>query len=226
MNFFFRVDASSQIGSGHVIRCLTLAKRLKQQGAICKFICRDHKNNLIEKIKKEDFEVVTLSNSIKAKSTQNTKNANLGYSSWIGASWREDAKQTINALNKEKIDWLVIDHYGIDRRWEEKLRPYSIKIMVIDDLANRNHDCDLLLDQNLIANFKNRYQNLLPKNCSTLLGPQYALLQNEYKDLHLSATPRIGSIKRILVYFGGADQNNLTEIALSSFLKLNRKNIK
>lgn len=64
--------------------------------------------------------MVTLSNSIKAKSTQNTKNANLGYSSWIGASWREDAKQTINALNKKKIDWLVIDHYGIDRRGEEK----------------------------------------------------------------------------------------------------------
>ena len=225
MKIIFRTDASSQIGSGHVIRCLTLAKVLKKQGADCKFISRDHNNNLIEKIKKEDFKVIILPNSIKVKSTQSTKDTNSNYSSWIGASWNEDAKQTINALNEEKIDWLIIDHYGIDKRWEKKVRPYCKKIMVIDDLANRKHDCDLLLDQNLIANFKNRYQNFLPKNCSTLLGPQYALLQNEYKVLHLSAPPRIGSIKRILVYFGGADQNNLTEKALTSFLKLNRNNI-
>jgi UDP-2,4-diacetamido-2,4,6-trideoxy-beta-L-altropyranose hydrolase len=226
MNFFFRVDASSQIGNGHVMRCLTLAKVLKKQGADCKFVSRDHKNNLIEKIKEENFKVITLPNSIKVKSTQSAKNVNLNYTNWIGASWKKDAKQTIDALNKEKIDWLIVDHYGIDERWEKKLRPYVGKIMVIDDLANRNHDCDLLLDQNLIANFKSRYQNLLPKNCSTLLGPEYALLQNEYKKLHLSAPPRIGQVKHILVYFGGADKNNLTEIILFSYLKLNSKNIK
>ena len=102
MKIIFRTDASSQIGSGHVIRCLTLAKVLKKQGADCKFISRDHNNNLIEKIKKEDFKVIILPNSIKVKSTQSTKDTNSNYSSWIGASWNEDAKQTINALNEEK----------------------------------------------------------------------------------------------------------------------------
>ena len=225
MKIIFRTDASSQIGNGHVIRCLTLAKVLRKQGVDCKFICRDHKNSLIKKIQREDFEVFTLSNPDEIKLIQNNKGKNLDYSSWLGASWKQDAKQTIDILKKEKIDWIVIDHYGIDIKWEEKLRPYSKKIMVIDDLSNRVHNCDLLLDQNLIANYKNRYQNLLPKNCSTLLGPKYALLQNEYKDLHLSAPTRTGSIKHILIYFGGTDLNNLTEIALSSFLKLDKKNL-
>lgn len=53
----FRVDSSSVIGNGHVIRCLSLAKVLRKQGAKCKFLCRDFENNLIEKIKEynKDF---------------------------------------------------------------------------------------------------------------------------------------------------------------------------
>lgn len=224
MNFIFRVDASLKIGSGHVTRCLTLAKVLRKHGGNCKFISRDHPNNLIEKIRK-DFKVVSLPYLNKLKSSKSNKDVISDYSKWIGASWNEDAKQTINFLKNEKIDWLIVDHYGLDKKWEKKLRPYTKKIMVIDDLANRKHDCDILLDQNLIANFKNRYQNLLSKNCNILLGPQYALLQNDYKDLHLSAPPRIGTAKRILVYFGDTYQNNLTLNTISSFLKLKRKNI-
>ena len=228
MMFAFRTDASRKIGIGHVMRCLTLAKALKRKGAKCKFICRDQKMNFIEKIKKEGFEVITLPKFKQVKKTERANDINdIGpvYSDWIGTSWIEDAKQTINALNKEKVDWLVIDHYGIDKKWQKKLRPYAKKIMIIDDLANRNHDCDLLLDQNLIANFKNRYKNLLPKYCNTLLGPQYALLQTEYKNLHLSTPPKIGPIKNILVYFGGTNQNKLIDLTLSAFLKLNRKDI-
>jgi UDP-2,4-diacetamido-2,4,6-trideoxy-beta-L-altropyranose hydrolase len=225
MNFFFRADSSSQIGSGHVQRCLTLAKKLKESGNTCKFICRNHKNNLIQKILKENFEVIKLPNSNKIKFKKKSINKKTNYLNWIGASWKEDAQQTINILKKEKVDWLVVDHYGIDYKWEQKLRSYSKKIMVIDDLANRKHDCDLLLDQNLIANFKNRYKNLLPKNCSTLIGPEFALLQDDYKDLHLSIPPRKGPVKRILVYFGATDEKKLTEKTLLAFLQLNKKDI-
>ena len=225
MQFYFRVDSSSQIGSGHVMRSLALAKQLKKKRNNCKFICRDHKKSLIKKIKKEGFEVVTLPFIYKKKLIKQTKNSRINYVNWIGASWLEDAKQTINVLKSEKVDWLVIDHYGIDHRWEKKLRPYVEKIMVIDDLANRNHYCNLLLDQNLIANFKNRYQNVLPKNCIKLLGPEFALLQNDYKNLHLSAPLRSGPVKKILVYFGSSDDKKLTEKTLIAFLQLNRKDI-
>ena len=226
MKIFFRVDASFKIGSGHVIRCLTLAKELKKKGAICKFISKDHKENLIEKIIKENFEVIVLPLSRKTKKIKTFKDPNIEYSDWIGSSWEEDAKQTIKALNKEKIDWLIIDHYGIDEKWEKKLKSYCKKMMVIDDLANRKHDCDLLLDQNLTENYNCRYKNLLSKNCSLLLGPRYALLQKEYKKLHIIAPPRIGPPKNILVYFGSMDKNKFTKITLISFLKLKAKNIK
>ncbi len=208
------------------MRCLTLAKSLRKLNVICKFVCRDHKNNLSEKIKEEKFEVIILPKSNKANKTKSSKNTKTDYEIWLGEDWKKDATQTINAFNKEKIDWLIIDHYGIDERWERKVRHCVKKIMVIDDLSNRNHDCDLLLDQNLVSNFKMRYRNLVPKYCSKFLGPRYALLQDIYKDMHLIAPPRIGSPKRILVYFGEADNNNLTEMSISAFMKLNNHNIK
>ena len=225
MKFYFRVDSSLQIGSGHVVRCLTLATELKKRGFNCKFICRNHKNNFIKIIKEEGFEVVSLPLNYKKKFKKNIKSSSLKYVNWIGSNWIDDAKQTINILKSEKVDWLIIDHYGIDYKWQQKLRSHTKKIMVIDDLANRKHDCDLLLDQNLIADYRNRYKNLLPKNCSTLLGPEFALLQNNYKKLHLSAPSRRGPVKRILVYFGATGKEKLTEKALLAFLQLNRKDI-
>jgi len=213
MKIFFRVDSSSLIGSGHVVRCLTLAKSLKKEGAKCKFICKDYDSSFNKIIKTQGFEVIVLTNSNKL------------YKDFFNKNWEEDARQTINVIREEKIDWLVVDHYGLDIRWEKKLRPYTKKIMVIDDLANRKHDCELLLDQNLVDNFEKRYQNFLPKYANTLLGPKYALLQSEYKNKHLIASPRTGSVKNILIYFGATDKNNLTELIIKEFNKLNREDI-
>ncbi len=225
MKFVFRVDTSAKIGSGHLIRCLTLAKLLKKKGFICKFVCRDHKDNLIEKIKIENFDVTILHNFEGSEERLSSNKKDSIYSNWLGASWHLDADQTINTLDKNKIDWLIVDHYGIDIKWEQKLRPHTRKIMVIDDLADRNHDCDLLLDQNLIKEFNTRYQKLLPNYCKTLLGPSYALLQPEYEILRKKAFSRTGPAKNILVYFGEGDQYNLTESTLSAFIKLNREDV-
>lgn len=222
---FFRSDASSIIGTGHVMRCLTLAKALRKHGTKCKFICRNHKGNLIKIIKKEGFEVKSISNLKRSKINRKFNKSGLTHARWLGASWQEDANDTIKAIGKEKIDWLIVDHYAIDKKWEEKLRPYTKKIMVIDDLADRNHDCDLLLDQNLVVNFNTRYDNLLSKKCNFLLGPRYALLQSEYAKLRELAKPKIRKVQRILVFFGGSDRYNLTRLTLSTFLKLNRTDI-
>ena len=94
----------------------------------------------------------------------------------------EDAAQTLAALSQanEELEWLIVDHYGIDERWERPLRSVARRIMVIDDLADRAHDCDLLLDQNLVADFETRYAGLVPQKCALLLGPTYALLQPAY----------------------------------------------
>jgi UDP-2,4-diacetamido-2,4,6-trideoxy-beta-L-altropyranose hydrolase len=136
-----------------------------------------------------------------------------------------DAAQTITALKGHQYDWLIVDHYALEHRWEAKLRPYCERIMVIDDLADRLHECDLLLDQNLIANQDHRYDNLVPTNCARLLGPAYALLQPSYGDLHPRSPPRLGAVKRILVSFGGSDRQNVTGRVLDAFLALDRLDI-
>jgi UDP-2,4-diacetamido-2,4,6-trideoxy-beta-L-altropyranose hydrolase len=221
-----RTDASIEIGTGHVMRCLTLAEALRDRGAECRFICREHAGNLIETIRQEGFECNTLAKSTEMHEVDDANGLALAHAEWLGASMQHDAQQTIQALGGGMVDWLVVDHYALDNRWEDMLRPHAKKIMVIDDLADRHHVCDLLLDQNLVANSEKRYQDLLPEHCATLLGPQYALLQLEYAELHSRTPPRTGPVKRIFVFFGGTDQHNLKGRTVSAFLKMRRDDIK
>jgi UDP-2,4-diacetamido-2,4,6-trideoxy-beta-L-altropyranose hydrolase len=131
----------------------------------------------------------------------------LPHSGWLGASWQEDARQTRAAIAPlgVKPTWLVVDHYALDRRWEQALRPSVDRIMVIDDLADRPHDCDLLLDQNYYADGDARYDALMPSRSQKLLGPQYALLRPEFGDLREHLRRRDGTVCRVLVSFGGGD---------------------
>jgi len=147
------------------------------------------------------------------------------YSLWLGVTPETDAVETIEALKGEIPDWLIVDHYGLDSLWEGKLRPYVGKIMVIDDLVNRNHNCDLLLNQNLLADLDCRYDHYLPVNCVRLLGPTYALLQDSYKKLHNSTLLRTGPVQRILVFFGATDKYDFTGQTISAFLALERTDI-
>lgn len=194
MNVVIRTDASIKIGSGHVMRCLTLARQLKRHNINVTFICRDVEGNYIDFLKQEGIEVVTLSNSKDLKS---------------------DAFETIHNVKRiGVVHLLIVDHYGIDEKWEVMLRPYVDKIMVIDDLANRKHDCDLLLDQNYYENLNDRYSNLVPSNCSLLLGPKYVLLRDEF--LKRNLRERTGKIKNILIFFGGTDPTDETTKAIKA----------
>ncbi len=225
MRVAFRVDASLRIGSGHVMRCLTLANALRKRGVSCFFICREHEGNLIERIRQEIYEVVVLPRAVQEDTDKDFGQPIPAHSHWLGASWQADMQQTIAAIADDSLDWLIVDHYALDKRWEEKLRSHVKKIMVIDDLADREHDCDLLLDQNLVANLQTRYDEHVPAHCACLLGPEYALLQPEYAELHPRTSPRIGPVQRILVFFGGVDQHNLTGLALAALLRVDRNDI-
>ena len=226
MKIAFRTDASPQIGTGHVMRCIALAEALRDRGASCRFICRDVAGNLINRIRQSGFEVFSLPvddrtgiNDLPPGQTA------LSHGHWLGVDYVTDAAQTTAALKGHRYDWLIVDHYALDHQWEAKLRPYCERIMVIDDLADRRHDCDLLLDQNLIANQDHRYDYLVPTNCARLLGPTYALLQPSYGDLHPRTPPRLGPVQRILVSFGGSDRQNVTGRVLGAFLALDRVDI-
>lgn len=208
------------------MRCLTLAQALNRQGALCRFICRNHQGHLLDRIRKAGFEAVSLPLNDESAPTVLQGNEPLpAHAHWLGSDLLSDAAQTIDALGGVVADWLIVDHYAIDYRWESQLRPHFRKIMIIDDLADRYHDCDLLLDQNLIANQEHRYDNLLPRNCARLLGPRFALLHPHYAELHPLIPPRLGPVQRILVYFGGADNQNMTGRAIEAFQALERTDI-
>jgi UDP-2,4-diacetamido-2,4,6-trideoxy-beta-L-altropyranose hydrolase len=115
---------------------------------------------------------------------------------------------------------LVVDHYALDASWESILRQTVKNILVIDDIADRQHDCDILLDQNFYADMDMRYSGKVPEHCRLLLGPRYALLRDEFRQLHQQVKPRTGPVKRIFVFFGGVDIDNFTGRAIDALVDL------
>ena len=226
MKIAFRADASTEIGTGHVMRCLTLAERLRTAGHYSYFICRDRPGNMAGVIERYNFHVHMLPTPA-TRVTGSSGEGKSPYAAWLGVRWEVDARDTVGALQKlaPNIDWLVVDHYAIDSHWEASLRPFATGIMVVDDLDDRRHDCDLLLDQNLSRNPQQRYQGKVAKDCRLLLGPRYALLRDEFNDARARPAKRDGSVSRILVFFGGADPGNITDKALQAVQTLRRSDI-
>jgi len=220
----FRVDASVNMGSGHVMRCLTLADDLCNSAIKILFICRQLPGHMCHFIEEKGYEVYRLPyNAQKPHDEVDEKTL------WMGETWQIDAKQTRQIVQElsatTTIHWLIVDHYSLDIQWEQNMKSYVQKIMVIDDLADRHHDCDLLLDQNLYVDMQTRYNGLLPKECQRLLGPQYALLRQEFYEVRRKLNNRDGLVKRMLVFFGGSDPTNETTKALKAIKMLNRKDI-
>ncbi|MBT4989359.1 MAG: UDP-2,4-diacetamido-2,4,6-trideoxy-beta-L-altropyranose hydrolase [Rickettsiales bacterium] len=207
----FRVDSSCQIATGHVMRCLTLAKYLKKYQIEIVFICRDLEGNVIERIEKEGFNLRILTKpNVKLSVSENE------YDNWFEVTWYQDASETEEILSELKEDiTLIIDHYSIDYKWHKSIRPFVKKIVVIDDLANRKHDCDIVIDQNLYHDFQNRYNDLVSDNCQKFLGNDYAILREQF--YQISKRDR-NNVRNILIFFGGIDPDNLTLKAINSVI--------
>jgi len=210
MNIVFRVDSSNLIGSGHLMRCLTLATQQRKLGNDIVFICRDLDGNLSDLVNEKGFKVELLP---KVKHNDNLD----GYAQWLTVTQEQDAFETINILKRYKhIDRAVVDSYAIDETWEKMIRPYTDEIFVIDDLANRKHDCDVLLDQNYYFDKEIRYNGLVPADCKLLLGPRYALLRQEFYYARQGMNPRSSYLHNILVFYGGVDATDETSKAIAA----------
>ncbi len=214
MKVAMRADSSLEIGTGHIMRCLTIADQLRKRGHTCYFICRYHTGNIITKIEKKGYEVHTLN------SNTDTSDKSLSHSHWLRGSQLDDARQCISYLKTKEIDWLVVDHYALNTEWETLLRPYCKNIMAIDDLADRTHNCDILLDQTY-GHTPERYKELLPSNCISLCGSDYILLRPEFAQYRSNSLRRRSrpSLKNILITMGGIDKDNVTENVLNSLEK-------
>ncbi len=202
-----RADASVWIGTGHVMRCATLAENLIAAGIKVHFLCREMPGDRCGWLESKGISVHRLTGVDRPLMVGSISQ----HQSWLGVSLQQEISESCEKLAEiGPIDWLVVDHYGLDIEWERAMRPYSCRIFVIDDLADRNHDADLLLDQNLFTNPANRYAERVTTSCRLMLGPRYALLQPAYHDLRPRIPPRKGTPLRLLIFFGGADSADLT----------------
>jgi UDP-2,4-diacetamido-2,4,6-trideoxy-beta-L-altropyranose hydrolase len=197
MNVVVRTDASLTMGHGHVMRCLVLATALRERGADVSFVCREREGDLCADIAQRGFKIGRLPPGT--------------------ASWETDADETRAAIAAfgGRPDWLVVDHYALDHRWEAALRDSAGQIMAIDDLADRPHDCDVLLDQNYFANPGARYSALVPVYCSRFFGPEHVLLRQEFRDAKRNAPVRR---EGVLIVFGGGDPTGQSAVALDAAL--------
>jgi UDP-2,4-diacetamido-2,4,6-trideoxy-beta-L-altropyranose hydrolase/UDP-4-amino-4,6-dideoxy-N-acetyl-beta-L-altrosamine N-acetyltransferase len=213
----FRVDSSLAIGTGHVMRCLTLAQMLKETGADVKFICRKHEGCLIGKIRSSGFIVHELEVFGEAEVDNR-----LVHSHWLGVTQRQDADDCIGILKAEKSNWLIVDHYALDEQWQKRLKPYYEKLMVIDDLADRKHQCDILLDQTF-GRQQEDYLTLIHEYCKLLLGSKYALLRAEFAKWRSYSLDRRNKseFKQLLINMGGVDVDNVTENVLDELKMCN-----
>lgn len=142
------------------------------------------------------------------------------YASWLGDDWQSDAVAVKDWLANHPADWLIVDHYAIDRRWEQAVSPVVKKLLVIDDLADRPHQADVLLDQNLGRQHAD-YQRLVDSDTRLLIGPEFALLRPEFALWRGASLARraLPNWQSILVMMGGADLPNFSQKVL---LELNK----
>lgn len=211
----FRVDASTQIGTGHFMRCLTLADTLCQRGATVHFIAR---------YLPDYFELMLADRKMPCTRIGSAKDpaasGGLEHAVWLGTTQEVDAAQSRTALGDMPWDWLIVDHYALDATWERAVRTRVRKIVAIDDIADRIHDCDVLIDQNFHEDATARYRELVPEHCRLLLGPSFAMLRSEFREARKSMGARFGHAKRVLIFFGGMDQENYTGQVLEALHRL------
>lgn len=208
-----RADASMTMGSGHVMRLITLATAMRARGYRVVFACRTPLGHLRTKIEANGFEFLELNSHAPPETCY-------AHSGWLeGSNSIADASECVAKADLANItpDMVVMDHYALGEAWQAKIKnswPHAA-LFVIDDLADRPHVCDLLLDQNPGRSAQD-YSKLLNPDCRVLAGPRYALLRNQFEPDAHQTTTLTARPKAIVVCMGGADPNNLNLKVLQS----------
>jgi UDP-2,4-diacetamido-2,4,6-trideoxy-beta-L-altropyranose hydrolase len=225
MKIAIRVDASIHIGIGHMMRCLALAEALQTKDVRVVFVCKEHPNHSCNLVEERGFEVFRL-NVGPSDEPYQADASSFKYAAWLGTTQSDDTAQTIAALQgNASWDWIIVDHYALDYRWELAVRNVADKIMVIDDLADRRHDCDLLLDQTFLTRAETRYAHLVSPDCRLLMGPSWALVRPEFAALRQHSLLRRAkpALDKVIVCMGGSDPDNETMKAVEGLIQSHKR---
>ncbi len=220
MNIFFRADSSHLIGTGHISRCLKLALKLQSYSHNVEFICKDFDGSSIKNLSK-----YLKVHKIEVNKNQNQKNKPINYLHFNHSEVDEDASQTLSILDKCKVDILIVDHYSLDKTWEKKISEKVKKVVVIDDFWDRDHFCNILINHNYTKR-KSLYKTVSREKTKLLLGPKFAMIDEDFRNLRKERNFAKNGIKSIFIYFGGTDQYNLTELTTKILSKPIFDNIK
>jgi UDP-2,4-diacetamido-2,4,6-trideoxy-beta-L-altropyranose hydrolase len=214
MRVLFRADASHQLGGGHVMRCVTLADSLRESGADICFLCRELSGHYCDWLQSQGYKVLRMP-AVSESAGHDDDCAFTPDKRASDARVRLEIEQSIALIEPlQKFDWLVVDHYELGKDWESALRTHVHEILAIDDLANRVHDCDVLLDQNFCVEMNTRYDTLVSTSCVKLLGPKFALLRpnfSEHRPIKLLGTLKV---LRVVVFLSSSDPSDFTSRVL------------
>lgn len=211
MRVAFRVDASREIGTGHIYRCLALGAALGARGAKALFVTRPLGVASAEMMRSSGAEVIELAPG-KSGPVQDD---HIPHAAWAGASVEDDAAETVGLLQGRAIDWMVVDGYVFDDRWHRAVRSgLGCRIAAIDDVADRSFDPDLLIDHNHAPDHRAKYAGRLPEDTRLLGGPLYALLRPAFAaGQRHNVRPEVRSVG---IFMGGVDRPNLSVRALQA----------
>ena len=202
-NLIIRADASAQIGTGHIMRCLSLAQEWQDQGGKATFVLSNQSPALESRLLSEKMIVLYLS---------------------VEAGSDKDAHETVNFIQQLTCQWVVVDGYHFGAEYQKVIKNFGTNLLFIDDYSHADHYfADLVLNQNISAN-RDLYINREPYT-KLLLGTQYALLRREFwqwRDWQREVNP-IAS--KILITLGGSDPDNVTLKVIQALDRLNRNNL-
>jgi UDP-2,4-diacetamido-2,4,6-trideoxy-beta-L-altropyranose hydrolase len=203
MNIVIRADASAQIGTGHIMRCLSLAQEWQDRGGKAIFVLANKSPALEARLLSEKMIVLYLS---------------------FEAGSDEDAHQTVDFIRQFAAQWVVVDGYHFGAAYQTVIKDFGTRLLFIDDYGHTDHYfADLVLNQNISAN-QDLYINREPYT-KLLLGTEYALLRREFwqwRDWQREVNP-IAS--KILITLGGSDPDNVTLKVIQALDRLNRNNL-
>lgn len=204
MTFAFRVDSSTRIGTGHLVRCLTLAKNLRSCGEESVFLCQHLEGDMTARVEQAGFKVMFLDLGTNGHDINENR----------------DAIESLRLIHECSASQVVLDHYDLSLEWEKLVAQHIESLTVIDDFTDRRHQCDLLINQNLVPPRDESFSASPHGATRALIGPKFALLQSEYAALRSIRSVKNSLIKRISVFMGGSDPENVTELVLRSLVNM------
>lgn len=219
MKILFRADASVQQGTGHIMRCLVIADELRKRGHECIFLTQPFLPNFLAQIKDRQHRLVFFKKNEMELVNDSVNNE---YLAWLGRPIIQDAMETLDVIKCERPDIIITDHYAINATWTSMVSCNEIKTVVIDDLANREHLCDVLIDQNF-GRAPEQYKGLVSQKTKILAGAEYIFIKDDFRKKRKAAQKaRLNRPpKRLNICMGGIDKDNVTYSVLETIRELN-----